>query len=864
VKRKIFSILFALVLVLSMSLVAAVPVAAATITVDDSGGADYTTIQAAINAASADDTIIVAAGTYNEEITINKSLTLNGAQSGVDACGRTGSESIIAATSGNVITLNTADVAVDGFTISGSGADNLVFADHADRFVFQNNILNGTAANGVWFGTTSSDVTIHQNEFVGTSISGYLLFFDGGGDVFSNLTISNNCLYDGEVFAGAKNFGSYDMSMTGNTFDGTNVNLSSAFEESTIDANMFQGNTYTNLQVGLRNSHISRNIFGDTGPSPRAGYPSYAMMLWGDQYGLTPSENVFVTNNFFYFNDVSAPDELAHGLRILAGIDATTIDVFDNSFVDGGAQMGALGLANQGTGIADASGNWWESDVPAAVRAKANGGVDVDYTPWLANGTDTKSDPGFQGDFSELWVDDDSLQTGPTGRIQEGVSLVTGSKVNVAAGTYAENVVIPAGKDGLQIIGHSNLDTFLNIGSGIGFDTYSAVTITGFDIYGSGRGSGKALVIRKGASGTSSDPGVFAGNIVHDCNYGASAAGDYGVEWWNIVDNNFYEIRIPCLMENYQHWKFIGNTCADYKEGVTMGWADTSHHVEIKDNQFLNDGNAGDELAAIVIGSAATHIQVTGNDISNSIVGVLIKQKDTTVPDLTDVGIHFNNIVGNTEGVKSEQAIVDVDATCNWWGHASGPGGVVGPGSGDAVSEHVIFVPWLLTEDGPCLGGLPPLVLKNHAKDELDSIYPTEDKKVDKGLEKAIKHLDKSMDVDLWEDDAHLEVKHGKKVFEEEKKAVHELMKIVKDAGAFAGDAQTAIDALVSADETLAQTAIDDAIAGGGDAKKIAKAEKEMTKAEEELDKGRCDKAIDHFKKAWEHAQKAMGKAPVE
>ena len=74
-KRKILSVLFALVLVFSFSLGTAVPATADTINVPD----NYDTIQEAVDNAQSGDTIVVDSGTYDEQVVIDKSLTLQGA-----------------------------------------------------------------------------------------------------------------------------------------------------------------------------------------------------------------------------------------------------------------------------------------------------------------------------------------------------------------------------------------------------------------------------------------------------------------------------------------------------------------------------------------------------------------------------------------------------------------------------------------------------------------------------------------------------------------------------------------------------------------------------------------------------------------
>jgi len=102
------------------------PARAATINVP----ADYATIQAAINAAASGDTIQVAAGTYNEQLLIQKSLTIIGAGKATTTIGSPATphagtvvqgantwDYIVAA----YPAAGTISVRIEGFTINGNG-----------------------------------------------------------------------------------------------------------------------------------------------------------------------------------------------------------------------------------------------------------------------------------------------------------------------------------------------------------------------------------------------------------------------------------------------------------------------------------------------------------------------------------------------------------------------------------------------------------------------------------------------------------------------------------------------------------------------------------------------------------------------
>jgi len=130
-------------------------------------------------------------------------------------------------------------------------------------------------------------------------------------------------------------------------------------------------------------------------------------------------------------------------------------------------------------------------------------------------------------------------------------------------------------------------------------------------------------------------------------------------------------------------------------------------------------------------------------------------------------------------------------------------------------------------------------------------------------LDEAIKHLTKSLDTDLWLDETHLDPKHGDKVFNEEKDAVVKLVELLKDKKSTLTDAQRAIvqsfiGRLVGADKALATVAYNDAVAAGGDAKKIDKANDELSKGDARVSDNHFADAIEHYRNAWKHAIKAV------
>jgi len=254
--------------------------------------------------------------------------------------------------------------------------------------------------------------------------------------------------------------------------------------------------------------------------------------------------------------------------------------------------------------------------------------------------------------------------------------------------------------------------------------------------------------------------------------------------------------------------------------------------------------------------SSNNRVQVLGMlepvDVVDPVVTVSSETVEATSFDgaLVSFTVDATDNIEVTEGPTcdvvsgSEFALGDTEVTCT----AEDAAGNIGTGIG------------IITVNSATLQ-----TQKTFAVDLLNTINPADiiDKKTSKGIKDAIKHITKSQDDKNWDTGDTL-TKKGHKVFDEEKKAVKSLLKIIKkdkEIDSVISVITRVIDELVRIDSELANNALEDAQAFAGEKKadkEIAKAEKELEKALKELDKGKPDKAIDKYKKVWEHAQHAI------
>jgi len=299
----------------------------------------------------AGDEIVIIAGTYNESITISKSLTLTGVP-GDQAT------TIIAGASSTAVTITSDDVTISWLTVTNPGGKTGIRAVDHSNITITDCIVNDIGSSS----TTSA--TTHGIQIVCSSAA------------VDNIVITNNNI--------SGIFGVDDHSIEG---------IVVGYTSGSFDV--------TNLLI--KNNEIS-NIQASTDPWP-AGHGAYGIQLnhshstgqtvapiicnntiydldglWATGVGLegdTPDAEV--KGNWFnnLTHHKTTPD--AQAVKLEDNPSGNTVEIKFNSF-----NNVELGVANYDAGTtANAEKNWWGTTNSATITGMIYGAGAVDYSPYL-------------------------------------------------------------------------------------------------------------------------------------------------------------------------------------------------------------------------------------------------------------------------------------------------------------------------------------------------------------------------------------------------------------------------------------------------------------------------------------------------
>jgi alpha-tubulin suppressor-like RCC1 family protein len=316
-------------------------------------------------------TLLVAAGTYNESVTVNNAITLSGAKAGVDARTRSGNESILApppeSPAGRTpLSVAADDTTIDGFTVMGNTYVPLVGAGvylqpgtHGTHFVnniVRNNVVGLFPANDLGSDPTLVRHNLFKDNTNPGSSSGNDIYADNytAGGVINGLTIDENTFTNSSF---VEDGWAVDMSNTAPT----------QFSNITVSTNSILNKGRGVLFTGTKDSTVTGNTY-----TASSTLNHYGVLLWDAGDSSLTNSNISVDHNVLG----CAASCTGQGVRVLdAGATAITITRNNVAGFDDG-------ISTTATATVNGTCNWWGAASGPTAGQTAGGGP-VTTQPWL-------------------------------------------------------------------------------------------------------------------------------------------------------------------------------------------------------------------------------------------------------------------------------------------------------------------------------------------------------------------------------------------------------------------------------------------------------------------------------------------------
>ena len=456
----------------------------------------HTTIQAAVNAASAGDVIYIADGTYNERVVIDKSLTLDGTSEAGTVLDGTG---LVSPGSGIVINNGIENVTIRDLTVQDylANAPNSYAGIYGiggnDGLTVENVTLkDNNGGCGFYANGPVDDVLLNNLDVSGhTNVSGAARGIVIWNGLKSNITITNCTVYNNNCCGiELQNGSASGVTLSNNTVynNGDNgiglVGLDGSVGSNTISGNILTDNGRFGIEI--KNPNGSTTVSGNT--VSRTVAPVSA----NDLAGIAVMRRALTDNNVDVPTGVTVTGNTVSGYTQTSNSDGFGIVIGGtNHTVTGNTVTGNDVGIQQQAGHTPYPGDGDQNNLSDTYFGRDNSpiacGNTISGNTLSGNGVDTRDVVGPFGNgfvtnatsnktFCSIQsaIDDAQTLSGHTLAIKSG--NYTGT---VDAATLAKNLTLAPGSSPGCVTVTGNMT--LNSGDVLAMEANSAVACTGYD-----------------------------------------------------------------------------------------------------------------------------------------------------------------------------------------------------------------------------------------------------------------------------------------------------------------------------------------------------------------------------------------------